>query len=55
MRAAFNISGVGILYKKKKPPPQNLFSFASPLSPDVWIYMITLYVVISVLMFMLAR
>ncbi len=48
-------TGVGILYKKRKPPPPNLFSFLSPLSIDVWIYMSTLYLTISILMFLLAR
>ena len=49
------ISGVGILYKKKTPPPPNLFSFLSPLSMDVWIYMTTAYLGVSILMFLLAR
>ena len=37
----------------KKPP--NLFSFMSPLSLDVWIYMATAYFGVSVLLFILAR
>lgn len=37
----------------KKPP--NLFSFLSPLSLDVWIYMATAYLGVSVLLFVLAR
>ena len=36
-------TGVGILFKKMPPPPQNLFSFLMPLSLDVWIYMTTAY------------
>ena len=48
-------TGVGILYKKRAPPPPNLFSFLSPLSLDVWIYMTTAYLAVSVLMFLLAR
>jgi len=51
----FMNTGVGILYKKKKPPVPNLFSFLSPLSPDVWIYMTTAYLGVSILMFLLAR
>jgi len=51
----FMNTGVGILYKKKKPPPPNLFSFLSPLSIDVWIYMTTAYLGVSILMFLLAR
>ena len=49
------ISGVGILYKKRKPPPPDLFSFLEPLSVDVWIYMITAYLLSSILMFLLGR
>uniref|UniRef100_A0A8W7PX02 Ionotropic glutamate receptor L-glutamate and glycine-binding domain-containing protein n=1 Tax=Anopheles coluzzii TaxID=1518534 RepID=A0A8W7PX02_ANOCL len=37
----------------KQPP--NLFSFLSPLSLDVWIYMATAYLGVSVLLFILAR
>merc|ERR1719300_1874825 len=48
-------TGVGILYKKSKPPPQNLFSFLMPLSLDVWIYMTTAYLGVSITMFLLAR
>ena len=48
-------TGVGILYKKKPPPPQNLFSFLMPLSLDVWIYMTTAYLGVSITMFLLAR
>jgi ionotropic glutamate receptor len=48
-------TGVGILYKKRAPAPPNLFSFLSPLAVDVWIYMSTAYLTISILMFLLAR
>jgi len=48
-------TGVGILFKKKAPPKPNLFSFLSPLSLDVWIYMTTAYLAVSLLMFLLAR
>ena len=51
----FMNTGVGILFKKKAPPKPNLFSFLSPLSLDVWIYMTTAYLSVSVLMFLLAR
>ena len=49
------ISGVGILFKKKKPPPPNLFSFLAPLSVDVWIYIVTAYLLSSILLFVLGR
>ena len=51
----FMNTGVGILYKKKAPPPPNLFSFLKPLSVDVWMYMITFYLATSILMFLLGR
>ena len=47
--------GVGILFKKEKPAPPNLFSFLQPLSLDVWIYMTTAYLGVSITMFLLAR
>ena len=47
--------GVSILFKKPFKKPPNLFSFLSPLSLDVWIYMATAYLGVSVLLFILAR
>ena len=47
--------GVSILFKKPMKKPPNLFSFLSPLSLDVWIYMATAYLGVSVLLFILAR
>ncbi|CAG0916801.1 unnamed protein product [Notodromas monacha] len=47
--------GIGILYKKPAKKPPNLFSFLSPLSLDVWIYMATAYMGVSILIFALAR
>ena len=55
MYKSYSCSGVGILYKKSPPPPQNLFSFLMPLSLDVWIYMTTAYLGVSITMFLLAR
>ena len=51
----FPFSGVSILFKKPMKKPPNLFSFLSPLSLDVWIYMATAYLGVSVLLFILAR
>ena len=48
-------SGVGILYKKKFPPPPNPFSFLQPLSIEVWIYTTAAYLGVSIMMFLLAR
>ena len=49
------VTGVSILFKKPMKKPPNLFSFLSPLSLDVWIYMATAYLGVSVLLFILAR
>lgn len=49
------ISGISILYRKPIKQPPNLFSFLSPLSLDVWIYMATAYLGVSVLLYILAR
>lgn len=47
--------GITVLYRKPVKQPPNLFSFLSPLSLDVWIYMATAYLGVSVLLFILAR
>ncbi|KAE8743142.1 hypothetical protein FOCC_FOCC011235 [Frankliniella occidentalis] len=47
--------GISILFAKPKEPDPNLFSFLSPLSLEVWIYMATAYVGVSLLLFVLAR
>ncbi|KAL2747620.1 hypothetical protein V1477_004312 [Vespula maculifrons] len=40
--------GISILYRKPIKQPPNLFSFLSPLSLDVWIYMATAYLGVSI-------
>ncbi|XP_047735944.1 glutamate receptor ionotropic, kainate 2-like isoform X1 [Hyalella azteca] len=47
--------GISIIYKKPTKKAPSLFSFMSPFSLDVWIYMATAYLGVSVLLFMLAR
>lgn len=47
--------GISVLYRKPVKQPPNLFSFLSPLSLDVWIYMATAYLGVSILLFILAR
>lgn len=49
------IAGISILYKKPQKQPPSLFSFLSPLSVEVWIYMCAAYVGISLSLFILAR
>jgi len=51
----FMTTGVGILYKKKLPPPPNPFSFLQPLSIEVWIYTTAAFLGVSIMMFLLAR
>lgn len=51
----FMTLGISILYAKPVPQPKDLFSFLSPLSLDVWIYMATAYLGVSVLLFVLSR
>ena len=47
--------GVTILYKKPSKKDPNLFSFLSPLSVDVWIYIITAYLAVSLLLATISR
>lgn len=47
--------GISILFAKPVKQPPDLFSFMSPLSLDVWVYMATAYMGVSVLLFVLAR
>uniref|UniRef100_A0A1B6DA51 Glutamate receptor 1 n=2 Tax=Clastoptera arizonana TaxID=38151 RepID=A0A1B6DA51_9HEMI len=51
----FMTLGISILYSKQPKAEVNLFSFMSPLSVDVWIYMVTAYLAISLLLFFLCR
>lgn len=51
----FMTLGISILYAKPESPPPDLFSFLSPFSLDVWIYMATAYSGVSLLLFALSR
>ncbi|XP_055903176.1 glutamate receptor ionotropic, kainate 2 [Eupeodes corollae] len=51
----FMTLGISILYSKPESPPPDLFSFLSPFSLDVWIYMATAYSGVSLLLFALSR
>ena len=51
----FMTLGISILYRKPRKQDPELFSFMSPLSLDVWIYMVFAYFVVSILLFILAR
>ncbi|XP_026481358.1 glutamate receptor ionotropic, kainate 3-like [Ctenocephalides felis] len=47
--------GIQILYKKPRREPPSLFSFMSPFSKEVWLYLGAAYVGVSLLFFMLGR
>ena len=47
--------GVTILFNKPKKKDPQLFSFLSPLSFTVWIYMISAYIGVSMFLYLLAK
>ncbi|KAL1455588.1 hypothetical protein WDU94_009672, partial [Cyamophila willieti] len=51
----FMTLGISILYRKPPKETPDLFSFLEPLSFDVWVYMATAYLGVSLLLFFLAR
>ncbi|KAI5730902.1 hypothetical protein M8J77_001892 [Diaphorina citri] len=51
----FMTLGISILYRKPAKKQPDLFSFLEPLSFDVWVYMATAYLGVSLLLFFLAR
>ncbi|ERL88363.1 hypothetical protein D910_05750, partial [Dendroctonus ponderosae] len=51
----FMTLGISVLYAKAVKEPPELLSFAHPLSLDVWLYMATSYLVVSLIIFLVAR
>lgn len=47
--------GISILYRKADKKPPWLFSFLAPLSLEVWIYMSTAFLGVSLFLFVVAR
>ena len=47
--------GISILFKRPAKTNPSLFSFLSPLSFEIWIYMLAAYLVVSFVLFVLAR
>ncbi|XP_076230629.1 glutamate receptor ionotropic, kainate 2 isoform X2 [Nomia melanderi] len=47
--------GISILFGKPEEKEPDLFSFLSPLSTDVWIYMATAFLAVSIMLFLQAR
>lgn len=48
-------AGISILFAKPKKQPPALFSFMAPLSLEVWMYMVTTYLAISIVLFFIAK
>lgn len=49
------MQGISILYKKPTKAPPSLFSFLSPLSSEVWLYLMGAYVFTSSLLWLIGR
>lgn len=47
--------GIGILFHKPKKEPPRLFSFMSPLAIEVWIYLLTAFLGVTLFLFVIAR
>ncbi|XP_072764014.1 glutamate receptor ionotropic, kainate 2 [Anoplolepis gracilipes] len=47
--------GISIIFSKPEEKKPDLFSFLSPLSTDVWMYMMTAYLAVSIMLFLQAR
>jgi ABC-type amino acid transport substrate-binding protein len=47
--------GISILFKRPKNKTPSLFSFLSPLSFEIWIYMLVAYLAVSFVLFVVAR
>lgn len=47
--------GISILYKKPEKKTPSLYSFLAPFHYEVWIYMATAYLGVSLILFILAR
>lgn len=47
--------GISILYKRPAKKTPELFSFLSPLSPELWIYMIGSFIIVAFMLFVVGR
>ena len=47
--------GISILYRKPMKEPPSLFSFMSPFSQEVWFYLGSAYLGVSVMLFIMGR
>nr|QGW50286.1 gustatory receptor 31 [Chouioia cunea] len=53
--APFMNLGISILFSKPSKVPPKLFAFMDPLSTEVWMYMATAYLIVSLMLFFQAR
>uniref|UniRef100_A0A3P9JV03 Glutamate receptor n=1 Tax=Oryzias latipes TaxID=8090 RepID=A0A3P9JV03_ORYLA len=51
----FMTLGISILYRKPNGTNPGVFSFLSPLSPDIWMYILLAYLGVSCVLFVIAR
>lgn len=51
----FMSTGISILFKRPEKSEPSLFSFLHPFSVDVWLYMLTAYLGVSLLIFIMGR
>lgn len=51
----FMTTGIAMLFKEREPDEPNKFSFLEPLSLEVWLYLGTTYIIVSIIMFICAR
>ncbi|XP_077488765.1 glutamate receptor ionotropic, kainate 2-like isoform X2 [Amblyomma americanum] len=51
----FMSTGISILFKKPDKSDPSLFSFLYPFSVDVWLYVLTVYLGVSLLIFIMGR
>ncbi|XP_074042751.1 glutamate receptor ionotropic, kainate 2 isoform X4 [Leptinotarsa decemlineata] len=47
--------GISILFKVSRSEQAKLFSFMNPLATDIWLYVLSAYVLVSVVMFIVAK
>ncbi|RWS30516.1 glutamate receptor ionotropic: kainate 2-like protein [Leptotrombidium deliense] len=47
--------GISILIRKQEPPPTDYFSFLAPFSLEVWLYVLTAFLGVSLLMYITSR
>uniref|UniRef100_A0A3Q3DTP0 Glutamate receptor n=1 Tax=Hippocampus comes TaxID=109280 RepID=A0A3Q3DTP0_HIPCM len=47
--------GISILYRKPNVTNNGFFSFLSPMTPDIWIYILLAYLGVSCVLFVIAR